>query len=168
MSQREFNMTHGAYTGLGMSSVVIIYYLMGNLFSPGTEYAVGFVLFVSLAYFLLKYKNAFKEEVSYMVFLKVGSSISFWASVMLAFAYFILMNLVDTGLYEEYLQFLKEGLEQTKMNMPEDIDLIEEMRINGSPNMVAFQKFLGKTLLGIFFSSLISLISLTDFNIKSK
>jgi hypothetical protein len=165
MTHKEYVMTAGAIVGIVLSFSTMVSYYTGSLFTAAADYIVAVILFLSIGLTMHLHRNV-KKDSSFVNHLQTGASTSFWAAVILAFTYFVLINYVDKGLVKEYLAFIETELVRSTMKIDNTKEFLEQLRSVTTPNMIAFQKFLGKLMLGIFFSAIFALLLSFKFTDK--
>jgi len=161
MDTRKFAMNYGAYLGLALIIISLMVYLLDleEQKSIIPSLLNNLLMIGAISYSVIMYRDNFNNGlISYSNSLKLGTSVVFFASVILAFYTYIFVTFIDP----EYLENMINITEQEILNSdPEisdkDLDLALSMtRKILQPHWMATLSVLGGTFIGFFYSLIIS------------
>ena len=161
MDTRKFAMHYGAYLGLGLIVISFTVYFLGleEQKSIIPSLLNNFLIIGAITYSIIMYRDNFNNGlVSYSESLKIGTSVVFFASVLLAFYTYIFVAFINP----EYLENIIKIAEQEILNSDpeisdEDLDLALSMTQKMlQPQWMATLSVLGGTFMGFFYSLIIS------------
>ena len=161
MDTRKFAMHYGAYLGLGLIVISFAVYFLGleEQRSMIPSLLNNFLIIGAITYSIIMYRDNFNNGlVSYSESLKIGTSVVFFASVLLAFYTYIFVTFINP----EYLENIIKIAEQEILNSDpeisdEDLDLALSMTQKMlQPQWMATLSVLGGTFMGFFYSLIIS------------
>jgi len=161
MDTRKFAMHYGAYLGLGLIVISFAVYFLGleEQRSMIPSLLNNFLIIGAITYSIIMYRDNFNNGlVSYSESLKIGTSVVFFASVLLAFYTYIFVAFINP----EYLENIIKIAEQEILNSDpeisdEDLDLALSMTQKMlQPQWMATLSVLGGTFMGFFYSLIIS------------
>ena len=154
-------MNYGAYLGLGLVLISFTVYMLGleEQKSIIPSLLNNFLIIGAIAYSVTMYRDSFNNGfVSYSQSLKIGTSVVFFASVILAFYTYIFVTFINP----EYLENIIKIAEQEILNSDpeisdEDLDLALSMTQKMlQPQWMSTLSVLGGTFMGFFYSLIIS------------
>jgi len=154
-------MNYGAYLGLGLVLISFTVYILGleEQKSIIPSLLNNFLIIGAIAYSVIMYRDNFNNGfVSYSQSLKIGTSVVFFASVILAFYTYIFVTFINP----EYLENIIKIAEQEILNSDpeisdEDLDLALSMTQKMlQPQWMSTLSVLGGTFMGFFYSLIIS------------
>ena len=154
-------MNYGAYLGLGLVLISFTVYMLGleEQKSIIPSLLNNFLIIGAIAYSVTIYRDNFNNGfVSYSQSLKIGTSVVFFASVILAFYTYIFVTFINP----EYLENIIKIAEQEILNSDpeisdEDLDLALSMTQKMlQPQWMSTLSVLGGTFMGFFYSLIIS------------
>lgn len=154
-------MNYGAYLGLGLVLISFTVYILGleEQKSIIPSLLNNFLIIGAIAYSITMYRDNFNNGlVSYSQSLKIGTSVVFFASVILAFYTYIFVTFINP----EYLENIIKIAEQEILNSDpeisdEDLDLALSMTQKMlQPQWMSTLSVLGGTFMGFFYSLIIS------------
>jgi hypothetical protein len=154
-------MNYGAYLGLGLVLISFTVYILGleEQKSIIPSLLNNFLIIGAIAYSVTMYRDNFNNSfVSYSQSLKIGTSVVFFASVILAFYTYIFVTFINP----EYLENIIKIAEQEILNSDpeisdEDLDLALSMTQKMlQPQWMSTLSVLGGTFMGFFYSLIIS------------
>ena len=154
-------MNYGAYLGLGLVLISFTVYILGleEQKSIIPSLLNNFLIIGAIAYSVTIYRDNFNNSfVSYSQSLKIGTSVVFFASVILAFYTYIFVTFINP----EYLENIIKIAEQEILNSDpeisdEDLDLALSMTQKMlQPQWMSTLSVLGGTFMGFFYSLIIS------------
>tara|TARA_B110000240_G_C13281323_1_gene360197 strand:+ start:136 stop:657 length:522 start_codon:yes stop_codon:yes gene_type:complete len=161
MDTRKFAMNYGAYLGLALVVVSFLVYLFGleEQKSILPSLLNNFLMIGAIVYSITSYRDKFnKGFISYSNSLKLGTSVVFFASVVLAFYTFIFVTFINP----DYLLNIINIAEQEILNSnPEISDEELDMALTMTQKMLQPQwmstlSVLGGTFMGFFYSLIVS------------
>ena len=154
-------MNYGAYLGLGLVLISFTVYILGleEQKSIIPSLLNNFLIIGAIAYSVIMYRDNLNNGfVSYSQSLKIGTSVVFFASVILAFYTYIFVTFINP----EYLENIIKIAEQEILNSDpeisdEDLDLALSMTQKMlQPQWMSTLSVLGGTFMGFFYSLIIS------------
>lgn len=154
-------MNYGAYLGLGLVLISFTVYILGleEQKSIIPSLLNNFLIIGAIAYSVKMYRDNFNNGfISYSQSLKIGTSVVFFASVILAFYTYIFVTFINP----EYLENIIKIAEQEILNSDpeisdEDLDLALSMTQKMlQPQWMSTLSVLGGTFMGFFYSLIIS------------
>ena len=154
-------MNYGAYLGLGLVLISFTVYILGleEQKSIIPSLLNNFLIIGAIAYSVTMYRDNFNNSfISYSQSLKIGTSVVFFASVILAFYTYIFVTFINP----EYLENIIKIAEQEILNSDpeisdEDLDLALSMTQKMlQPQWMSTLSVLGGTFMGFFYSLIIS------------
>ena len=161
MDTRKFSMNYGAYLGLGLIVISFIVYILGleEQKSIVPSLLNNFLMIGAIIYSVTVYRDSLNNGfISYSQSLKIGTSVVFFASVILAFYTFLFVTFINP----EYLENIIKVAEQEILNSnPEISDEELDMTLSMTQKMLQPQwmitlSVLGGTFMGFFYSLIIS------------
>ena len=161
MDTRKFAMHYGAYLGLGLIVISFTVYFLGleEQKSIIPSLLNNFLIIGAITYSIIMYRDNLNNGlISYSISLKIGTSVVFFASVILAFYTYIFVAFINP----EYLENIIKIAEQEILNSDpeisdEDLDLALSMTQKMfQPQWMATLSVLGGTFMGFFYSLIIS------------
>ncbi|MGY8979279.1 MAG: DUF4199 domain-containing protein [Flavobacteriales bacterium] len=168
MDTRKFAMNYGAYLGLGLVLISFTVYLFGleEQKSIIPSLLNNLLIIGAIIYSVIIFRDQNNGFISYSKSLKLGTSVVFFASVLLAFYTFIFVTFINP----EYLVNIIDIAEQEILKSnPEISDEELNMAINMTqkmlqPQWMATLSVLGGTFMGFFYSLIISFFLKKDDN----
>lgn len=160
-------MNYGAYLGLGLVLISFTVYILGleEQKSIIPSLLNNFLIIGAIAYSVSIYRDNFNNGfISYGQSLKIGTSVVFFASVILAFYTYIFVTFINP----EYLENIIKIAEQEILNSDpeisdEDLDLALSMTQKMlQPQWMSTLSVLGGTFMGFFYSLIISFFMKKD------
>ncbi len=161
MDTRKFAMNYGAYLGLALIVISFIVYILGleEQKSIIPSLLNNFLMIGAIVYSVTIYRDNFNNGfISYGESLKLGTSVVFFASVILAFYTFLFVTFINP----EYLEKILKVAEQEILNSdPEISDENLDLALSMTQKMLQPQwmitlSVLGGTFMGFFYSLIIS------------
>ena len=160
-------MNYGAYLGLGLALISFTVYILGleEQKSIIPSLLNNFWIIGAIAYSVSIYRDNFNNGfIAYSQSLKIGTSVVFFASVILAFYTYIFVTFINP----EYLENIIKIAEQEILNSDpeisdEDLDLALSMTQKMlQPQWMSTLSVLGGTFMGFFYSLIISFFMKKD------
>jgi hypothetical protein len=150
-------MNLGAIVGLALALNLIIQYFTGHMFSGIEDIFNYLIIIIGLSFTMRHFRDHTKNGyISYSEALWTGTRIGFFASVVFAFAAFILFK-ADSSLTDKFLDVYAKNL----LDAGRSEELVEQqitfMRPLSTPILMFFSYVFGFTLLGFIFSLIIAI-----------
>jgi len=102
-------MSYGLYMGLALILSAVIFYVMGTPFSRVSTYLSYAIVIAGITLAMRTYRdNHIEVGVTYGRLLGLGTLLSLFASLILAFFTFVLYKLIDKTLIDKLLSFMEE------------------------------------------------------------
>ena len=154
------SMNYGAMGGLAIVVFILIFYFSGNAFS---EY-LGYLRYAILLIAIIGGTRQLRDRhsggfITYKNALGSGVLISFFISFIVGFFYYILFEVIDPGLINEYYAMLEEQMLQSG-NMSEDeivafVDLYKRFTTSLTYSIayifaITFMGFISSLIIAIF------------------
>ena len=162
MDTKKFAMNYGAVLGLCLVAFAIIMWSVGAddkqsvipaLLNNGIT--IGFI-----AYAIIQYRDINNNGfISYAESLKLGTSVAFFSSIILAFYQFIHISYLDPNALSEIMKITEQAmLESNPEISDEDLDMALEMTSKFmQPHWMMIMGMLGGTFMGFLYSLIISI-----------
>ena len=161
MDIRKFSMHYGAFLGLSLVAIALIFWLLGvdeqQSILPSiinNIVVIGFLIYVIIYY----RDNINNGYISYFEALKLGTSVAFFSSVIMAFYTFIFITYLNPDMLANILKTTEQAVLQSNPEISEEeLDLALEMVAKlTQPHWMMIMGVLSGTFMGFFFSSLLS------------
>ena len=161
MENRKFAMNYGAVLGLFLVCLALVFWLLGvdeqQSVIPSllnNLIIIGFVLY-AISFYRDNLNNGF---ISYSESLKLGTTIAFFSSVIMAFYSLIYITYLNPGMLNEILEMTEQTLLQGDPNISEEqLDLALETTAEFTqPHWLMIMGVLSGTFMGFFYSAIIS------------
>ena len=158
MDTRRFAMNYGAILGLVCVAILFIIWLINanqNLIWLNHGLTIAFIYYAVVQYRDIN-NNGF---ISYGASLKLGTTVAFFSSIILAFYEVIFLGYIDPDQVNERLK----AAEQFHLRMDPDIseemlnDLQSQTALMMEPHWVMIMGMLGSTFMGFLYSLIISI-----------
>ena len=161
MNTRKFGMNYGAVLGLILILIALLSWVLGideqESMVPSiinNIVIIGF-LYYSILQFRDKINNGF---ISYSESLKLGTTVAFFSSVIMAFYTFIYISYLNPDMLANIMYMTEQAvLESNPEISEEELDLALEMTGNFTqPHWLMIMGVLSGTFMGFFYSAIIS------------
>ena len=161
MNTRKFGMIYGAYLGLALIVVSFLEYLFGLDEQKSTIISLlnNFLMIGAIFYAIISCRDKFNNGfISYQNSLKLGTSVAFFASVILAFYNFFFMTITNPDFAINYLYLVEQQTLNSKPEISdEELNLILKVTAKLlQPHWMATIFVLAGTFFGFFYSLIIS------------
>ena len=170
MDTRKFSMNYGAVLGLFLALIALFFWVLGideqQSIIPSilnNVVIIGF-LFYAISYYR---DNLNSGYIAYSESLKLGTSVAFFSSVIMAFYTFVYITYLNPDMLSNILEMTEQTVLQTNPEISEEeLDLALEMTSKlTQPHWIMIMGILGGTFMGFFYSVLISFfVKKTDPN----
>ena len=167
MNTRKFAMNYGAVLGLCLVAIASVMWSFGvdenNSLLP-TILNNGLII-AGITYAIIQFRDTENSGfISYGESLKLGTSVAFFSSVILAFYTFIFINYIEPNTLKEILEKAEQViLEGNPEISDEELDLALEMTGKFiQPHWMLILGVLGGTFIGFIYSLIISIFVKKD------
>ena len=162
MDTRKFAMNYGAVLGLCLVCVAVISWALGiDEQKPVIPSILNNMVIIGfLVYAIMQYRDNENDGfISYSTSLKLGTSISFFSSVILAFYTFIFITFIEP---DTIINMINQAEQAMLVANPEisdqELDLALSMTTKlMQPHWMMIMGVLGGTFIGFFYSLIISI-----------
>ena len=161
MDTKKFAMNYGAILGLCLVALAVIVWSVGidkQSIVPGLLNNGLTIVFI--AYAIIQYRDINNNGfISYASSLKLGTTIAFFSSIILAFYSVIFVSYIDTEALSEIIKLTEQAtLEAQPEISEEELDLALQMVSKFmQPHWMMIMGMLGGTFMGFFYSLIISI-----------
>ena len=161
MDTRKFAMNYGSVLGLFLMLIALTLWALGvdEQRSVIPSILNNMVIIGFLIYSIIQYRDNFNDGfISYGSSLKLGTSVAFFSSILMAFYTFIYITYLDPDMLANILKTTEQAVLQTNPDISEEeLDLALEMTGNlTQPHWLMIMGVLSGTFMGFFFSAIIS------------
>jgi glucan phosphoethanolaminetransferase (alkaline phosphatase superfamily) len=167
MDTRKFAMNYGGFLGLCLVAIALIMWSVGvdekQSVIPGL--LTNGVTIAFIAYAILQYRNIHQDGfISYSQSLKLGTTVAFFSSVILAFYQFLYISYLNPEALSEVMKITEQAmLEANPEVSDEELDMALEMTGKFmQPHWVMIMGMLGGTFMGFVYSLVISIFVKKD------
>ena len=162
MDAKKFAMNYGAVLGLVLVAVAVIIWFLGandkesvvpSLLNNGLTIAF-------ISYALIQYRDLNNNGfLSFSVSLKLGTSVAFFSSVILAFYHVVYISYIDTEALSEVMKLTEDLLKEKNPKISdEELDVALQMTDKFmQPHWIMILGMLGGTFMGFLYSLIISI-----------
>lgn len=161
MDTRKFAMNQGTILGLCLVCIALFLWILGvseqKSFVPSL--LNNFVIIGFLVYSISQYRDHYNDGfISYSESLKLGTSVAFFSSVIMALYTFIYFTYLNPDTLSSILEVTEQSVLQSDPEISEDeLELALEMTSKlTQPHWIMIMSVLGGTFMGFFFSLFIS------------
>ena len=161
METRKFAMNYGSVLGLSLACVALVLWVLGIDESQSVIPSllnnlliIGFIVY-AISYYRDNLNNGF---ISYSESLKLGTTIAFFSSVIMAFYSFIYITYLNPDLLNAVLKEMEQTVLQGDPDISEEkLDLALEMTARFTqPHWLVIMGVLSGTFMGFFYSAIVS------------
>ena len=151
-------MSYGLYMGLALILNTVIFYVSGDLFSPGSGYLTYAIIIAGTMMAMKAYREEHVEAgVSYGQALGLGTLQALYASLVYAFFNYVLFQLFDKSLTDKFLvvleeQYLNSGVSENQIDA-----LMPMYKKLMSPVFYSLAQIFSVTFTGFLFSLVIAI-----------
>ncbi len=161
MDTRKFAMTYGAVLGAVLSVIALIIWNLGIDENQVIVPVLNSVLIIAfLSYAIIQYRNEHNGGfISYSESLKLGTTVAFFSSVILAFYQFVFISYINPSALSEVMSVAEQAiLEANPEISDEELEMRLEMMTKFSqPHWMMIMGVLGGTFMGFLYSLIISI-----------
>ncbi len=162
MDIKKFAMNYGAVLGLFLVAIAVIMWSVGaddkQSVIPGLLNNVLTITFI--AYAIVQYRDINNNGfISYASSLKLGTTIAFFSSIILAFYSVIHISYIDTEALSEIIKLTEQTMLEAQPEISdEELDLALQMVSKFmQPHWMMIMGMLGGTFMGFLYSLIISI-----------
>ena len=162
MDTRKFAMNYGVVLGLVLVALAVIMWSAGiddkQSIIPGLLNNVLTIAFI--AYAIIQYRDINNNGfISYASSLKLGTTIAFFSSIILAFYSVIHISYIDTKALSEIIKLTEQTMLEAQPEISdEELDLALQMVSKFmQPHWMMIMGMLGGTFMGFLYSLIISI-----------
>jgi len=162
MEKRKFAMNYGAVLGLFLVAITFIMWSLGDdekqSIIPGLLNNGITIAFI--AYTIIQYRDISNNGfISYSESLKLGTTVAFFSSIILAFYQFIYISYLDPNAVSEVMRITEQNfLESDPEISDEDLDMALQITAKFmQPHWMMIMGMLGVTFMGFIYSLIISI-----------
>ena len=163
MDTKKFAMNYGAFLGIILVLLAVLIYVFGieeESVIPVWLNNGAIILFITYAIF--QYKNIYQNGfISYSTSLKLGTTVAFFASVILAFYNFIFITYINPDFLAESLATAEQAILNSNPEISEEelelfLDMTNKLM---QPHWLMMMGMLSGTFMGFIYSAIISLFT---------
>tara|TARA_B100000965_G_C19335262_1_gene644896 strand:- start:176 stop:697 length:522 start_codon:yes stop_codon:yes gene_type:complete len=161
MDSRRFSMNYGAVLGLFLISIALIMWILGINEQQSVIPSIlnNIIIIGFLVYAIIIYRDNYNSGfISYSESLKLGTSVAFFSSIIMAFYSFIYIMYLEPDMLNEVLKTTEQAVLQTNPEVSEEeLELALNMTSKlFQPHWLMIMSVLSGTFMGFFFSTIIS------------
>ena len=161
MDTRKFAMNYGAVLGLFLMLIALMLWVLGVNEQRSVIPSIlnNVVIIGFLVYSIIQYRDNLNNGfISYSESLKLGTSIAFFSSLIMAVYTFIFINYLNPDMLVSILEQTEQAILQSNPEISDDeLDLALSMTSKlTQPHWLMIMGVLSGTFLGFFFSAIIS------------
>ena len=150
-------MNYGAILGLGLVIISIVFYFFGKSESQGLQYLGYLVIITSIVIGIKNYRdNELEGLISYGKALHIGTLISLFGSIIIAFYLYVLLTFIDNSLMDKMLETSRQAMEDRGMTDEQLEIAIKYQKMVMTPMMFAIATIISYTIVGFLFSLIIA------------
>ena len=159
MDTRKFAMNYGAVLGSFLVLISLLFWALSIKQNTSAFILNSLIIIVFLIYAIIQFRDNINQGcISYSLSLKLGTSISFFSSIIMAFYTLVYITYLDSEYIAEILNMTEQSiLQQSPEISDENLDGI--MGMYGKlmqPHWLMIMGVLEGTFLGFFFSLILS------------
>jgi uncharacterized membrane protein YhaH (DUF805 family) len=162
MDTRKFAMNYGAVLGLFLVAIAVIMWSVGADDKQSVIPALlnNGITIAFIAYAIIQYREINNNGfITYAESLKLGTTVAFFSSIILAFYQFIYISYLDPNALSDIMKITEQSmLESNPEISDEDLDMALEMTSKFmQPHWMMIMGMLGGTFMGFLYSLIISI-----------
>ena len=157
-SVNHFAMMHGLYLGLALVLNLLIFYVMGDPFSTVSSILSFVILVAGIGFSMWTFAKLNTEEgLPYSRALGLGTLISLFGSVIIAFFTYILYKFIEPGLIDKLMASMEEKFLAAgyKDDMVENMLSMQKKMM--TPAIMSVSQLFGITFFGFLFSLVLAI-----------
>ena len=161
MYTRKFAMNYGAVLGLCLALIALILWVLGvDEQQSAIPSILNNLVIIGFLFYAISYyrDNVNSGYIAYSESLKLGTSVAFFSSVIMAFYTFVYITYLYADMLSNILEMTEQAVLQSNPEISEEeLDLALEMTAKlTQPHWIMVMGILGGTFMGFFYSALIS------------
>jgi ABC-type phosphate/phosphonate transport system permease subunit len=157
-SLNYFSMMHGLYLGLAMIINQLIFYIIGIPFSDVSGYLSYVIILAGIGFAMWTYAKLNTEEgMSYSRALGLGTLVSLFASILVAFFSFILYKYIEPTLIDKMLATMEEKLLAQGWKDEAIETMLGAQKKYMTPGIMSFAQIFSITFMGFIFSLVLAI-----------
>ena len=161
MNTRKFTMNYGAVLGFCLILIALLYWILGIEEQESVIPSIlnNIVIIGFLVYAIMQYRDTINNGfISYSESLKLGTTVAFFSSVIMAFYTFIYISYLNPEMLSNILNITEQAmLESNSEISDEELDLALEMTAKFTqPHWLMIMGVLSGTFMGFFYSVIVS------------
>ena len=162
MDTRKFAMNYGAVLGLCLMLIALLFWALGVDEQQSVIPSIlnNVVIIGFLVYAIMQYRdNVNNGFISYSASLKLGTTVAFFSSVIMAFYTFIYITYLNPDFLANILSMTEQAMLETNPEISDqELDLTLSMTTKFmQPHWMMIMSVLGGTFMGFLFSLIISI-----------
>lgn len=162
MDTRKFAMNYGAVLGLCLALIALLLWVLGvdEQQSVITSVLNNVVIIGFLVYAISKYRDNINNSfISYSESLKLGTTVAFFSSVIMAFYTFLFVSYINPNALSEIIIMTEQVILQSNPEISEEeLELgLEMVGKLTQPHWIMILGVLSGTFMGFFYSAIISI-----------
>jgi len=167
MNLRKFAMNYGAILGLCLVAIATVMWSFGIDKDGSLVPSIlnNSLIIMGISYTIIQFRDTENSGfISYGDSLKLGTSVAFFSSLILAFYTFIFINYIEPNTLNEILVETEQAILESKPEISdEELDLALEMTTKFvQPHWMLILGVLGGTFMGFIYSLIISIFVKKD------
>ena len=167
MNSKNFAMNYGAILGLCLVAIAVVMWSFGidKNGSLAPSILNNGLIIAGIAYSIIQFRDTENNGfISYSNSLKLGTSVAFFSSLILAFYTFIFINYIEPNTLNEILVETEQAILASDPEISnEELDLALEMTTKFvQPHWMLILGVLGGTFMGFIYSLIISIFVKKD------
>jgi len=157
-SVNYFAMMHGLYLGLALVLNILVFYIIGDPFSNVSGILSYAIMIGGTGFAMWTYAKLNSEEgLPYSKALGLGTLVSLFGSVILAFFTYILYKYIEPGLIDKLLASMEEKLLASGYKDDAVESMLSMQKKFLTPALLSFGQVFGITLMGFLFSLILAI-----------
>ena len=162
MDTKKFAMNYGAVLGLVLVAISVVVWSLGADDKKSIIPALlnNGITIAFIAYAIIQYRDINNNGfISYAESLKLGTTVAFFSSIILAFYQFIYISYIDPNALSEVMKITEQAmLESNPEISDEELDMALQMTSKFmQPHWMMIMGMLGGTFMGFLYSLIISI-----------
>ena len=162
MDAKKFSMNYGAFLGLCLVAVAVLLDAFGidEQESIVPAFFNSLIIIVGLSYSITQFRDTISGGfISYSSSLKLGTTVAFFSSIILAFYTFINVSYINPDFIPNLLLETEQAILQSNPEISdEDLDMSMKMTAKMmQPHWMLIMGMLGGTFMGFIYSAIISI-----------
>ena len=162
MDTKKFAMNYGAVLGLVLVAIAVVMWSLGADDKQSIIPALlnNSITIAFIAYAIIQYRDINSNGfISYSESLKLGTTVAFFSSIILAFYQFLYISYIDPNALSEVMRVTEQAmLESNPEISDEELDMALQITAKFmQPHWMMIMGMLGGTFMGFLYSLIISI-----------